>query len=310
MGLYLITWTRLIFKVQCAKATTCSIRNMRAIRSILALTSGRLLWLGLVLLGALNGAANAQPSDSVYLEDLTSPELRARIAAGSHTVLIPIGGTEQNGPHMAIGKHNLRVKYLAGQIARKLGNTIVAPVLAYVPEGSIAPPVAHMRFSGTISVSDATFQAILESTASSFRQHGFREIFFLGDHGGYQKAERAAADRINHDWRSDPRARVYALSAYYDASQGPYIQYLRGKGYSDAEIGLHAGLADTSMMLAIEPSMVRQDLLAQSAQTGPADGVYGDPRRSSAELGRAGLQLIIDQSVRAIQDARQHRPNP
>ena len=252
------------------------------------------------------GSVWAQGRDSVYLEDLTSPELRARIAAGSHTVLVPIGGTEQSGPHIALGKHNARVKYLAGEIAQKLGNAIVAPVLPYVPEGSIFPPVAHMRFSGTLSIPDATFETILDYTARSLRQHGFTDIFFIGDHGGYQKAERAAADQINRAWSADPRFRAYALTAYYEASQAPYIKLLRSKGYSDAEIGLHAGLSDTSLMMAVDKSMVRAEHFSEGAKAGPGGGVYGDPSRSTVELGRAGLQIIIDQSVQAIQDAVQH----
>ena len=251
-------------------------------------------------------AAGAGPN-SVFLEDLTSFELRAAVANGSTTVLVPIGGTEQNGPHMALGKHNLRVKALAGQIAQKLGNAIVAPVLAYVPEGAIFPPVAHMRFSGTISISDASFEAILESTARSFKQHGFRDIVFLGDHGGYQKSELRAAEKVNKEWATEPRFRALALTAYYEASQAPYIQALRSKGYSDAEIGTHAGLADTSLMLAIDKSQVRMDLLAEGAKTGPADGVYGDPRKASAELGQVGVRAIVDRSVQAIQEAvKQH----
>jgi creatinine amidohydrolase/Fe(II)-dependent formamide hydrolase-like protein len=248
-------------------------------------------------------------SNSVFLEDLTSSELRAKVAQGTRTVLIPIGGTEQNGPHIALGKHNVRVKYLAGQIAQKLGNTVVAPVLPYVPEGSIFPPAAHMRFTGTISISDATFIALLESTAKSFKQHGFHDVVFLGDHGGYQKTEVAAADKINREWKSEPTFRAHALTAYYEASQGPYIQWLRSKGFSDAEIGLHAGLSDTSLMLAIDKSMVRTNLLSEGAKTSPADGVYGDPRRSSAEIGQWGLQLIVEKSVQAIQAAIQNHPH-
>lgn len=252
----------------------------------------------------------AQPvfaaSGSVFLEDLTSFELRTLVSNGSTTVLVPIGGTEQNGPHMALGKHNVRVKVLAGQIAQRLGNAIVAPVLAYVPEGAIFPPVAHMRFSGTISISDATFESILESTARSFKQHGFHDIVFLGDHGGYQKSQVHAAEKINKAFAKDGNFRALALTAYYEASQAPYIQTLRTKGYSDAEIGTHAGLADTSMMLAIDKSLVRMDLLAEGAKTGPADGVYGDPRKSSAELGNIAVRVIVDRSVQAIQESLKH----
>lgn len=271
--------------------------------------SPRLLHLAacLALFQSTVGLAAGTAAGSVYLEDLTSFELRAAVANGSTTVLVPIGGTEQNGPHMALGKHNLRVKVLAGQIAQKLGNAIVAPVLAYVPEGAIFPPAAHMRFSGTISISDATFESVLESTARSFKQHGFRDVVFLGDHGGYQKSEVRAADKINKEWASDSRFKALALTAYYDASQAPYIQSLRSKGFSDAEIGTHAGLADTSLMLAIDKSLVRTELLAEGAKTAPADGVYGDPRKSSSELGQIGVRSIVDRSVQAIQEAvKQH----
>ena len=266
-------------------------------------------WLGMLVFCLLCYSPSAFAAGSVFLEDLTSLELRTAIAAGTTTVLVPIGGTEQNGPHMALGKHNVRVKALAGQIAERLGNAVVAPVLAYVPEGSIAPPVAHMRFSGTVSISEAAFESILESTAKSFRQHGFRDIVFLGDHGGYQKSAARAADRINKEFAQAGGAHALALSAYYQASQAPFSQALRAKGYSDTEIGSHAGLADTSMMLAIDKSLVRVDLLAQAARAGASDGVYGDPRKSSAELGKLGLRIIVERSVQAIQDAvKQPRP--
>ena len=106
---------------------------------------------------ALAGPAFAAPS-SVALEDLTWTELRDRIAAGTTTVLVPIGGTEQNGPHMALGKHNVRAKALAERIAATLGNALVAPVIAYVPEGGVDPPSGHMRFPGTLSIPDAAIR--------------------------------------------------------------------------------------------------------------------------------------------------------
>ena len=127
---------------------------------------------------------------SVFLEDLTWTELRDEIAAGKTTIIVPIGGTEQNGPAMALGKHNRRVKLLSERIAIALGNALVAPVIAYVPEGALSPPSGHMRFPGTISVPEAAFETILESAARSFKLHGFKDIVFLGDHGGYQADEK------------------------------------------------------------------------------------------------------------------------
>lgn len=244
---------------------------------------------------------------SVFIEDLTSFELRDMVSNGTTTVLIPIGGTEQSGPHIVLGKHNARVKYLAGQIAQRLGNAVVAPVLAYVPEGRISPPAAHMRFTGTLSISETSFEDILQSTARSFKQHGFHDIVFLGDHGGYQKSEVKAAQRLNKEWSADSSYRAYGLTAYYEASQAPFIKILRSKGFSDAEIGQHAGLSDTSLSLAVDPSLVKMQLLSEAAKLSPADGVNGDPKRSSVALGQIGLKLIVDNSVRAIQDAIKKR---
>jgi creatinine amidohydrolase/Fe(II)-dependent formamide hydrolase-like protein len=271
--------------------------------------AGLALMLILVPIWALPAPAQtAGMSASPYIEDLTSPELEARIAAGATTVLVPIGGTEQSGPHLALGKHNVRARILAGRVAQRLGNAVVAPVIAYVPEGAIAPPAGHMRFAGTISIPDAAFEAILEGAARSFCQHGVRDVFFLGDHGGYQNSEAKAAVRLNRALAGHADCRAHALPEYYQATQVAYVDDLKRRGFGDAEIGLHAGLADTSLSLALDPSSVRPGLLAAGARAGAAGGVRGDPTRSTAELGQLGVARIIDASVAAIRAAVQARP--
>lgn len=239
---------------------------------------------------------------SVTLEQLSSSELRERIAAGSTTIIVPVGGTEQSGPYLALGKHNVRALYLAQHIALRLGQTLVAPVVAYVPEGEIKPPSGHMRFSGTISIPEATFEALLEATARSLRQHGFRDVIFIGDHGGYQKNLAKVAQKLNQSWAADEQCRAYALLDYYQAAQSSYVAELKSRGYSEAEIGTHAGLADTALTLAVDPSLVRSAAMVRQPKPGPADGVQGDPRRASAELGQLGLQRIVDSSVTRLRN--------
>src|SRR5215831_1582855 len=141
--------------------------------------------------------ALAEAPDTVFLEDLTWTEVRDLIQAGKRTIIIPSGGTEQNGPHMALGKHNVRVKALSEKIARQLGNALVAPVVAYVPEGAVDASTGHMRFPGTITVPDETFQAVLESAGRSLKRHGFADVVFIGDHGTSQPGQRRAAARLN-----------------------------------------------------------------------------------------------------------------
>jgi creatinine amidohydrolase/Fe(II)-dependent formamide hydrolase-like protein len=192
------------------------------------------------------------------------------------------------------------------RIARALGNALVAPVIAYVPEGGIEPPTAHMRFPGTITVPDDVFEKTLESAARSFKLHGFRDIVFLGDHGGYQKDEAAVAERLNHDWAKSS-VRAHAVIEYYEVTQTDYVKALENRGYSAAEIGTHAGLADTSLTLALDPSLVRADQLQSGQKWDRSEGVYGDPRRSSAALGQIGVDLIVARTVKDIAKLVQER---
>lgn len=277
---------RVVCWVRCWVATTTDVR--RAFGAALA------AWLVAAV------PVQAGPA-SVELDALTSPELRDRIAAGDTTVLLPIGGTEQSGAHLALGKHNARVAELSRRIAQRLGHTLVAPVMAYVPEGGIEPPQAHMRYAGTITVPEAAFEAVLESAAKSLCHHGFRDVVLLGDHGGYQRSlERVAAKLERERPRSTrPACRTHALTEYYRATQA-YADALRSRGFTADEIGTHAGLADTALTLATEPSMVRSELLARPPRPGERDGVQGDPRRATADLGQAGVELIVDTSVAGI----------
>ena len=98
-------------------------------------------------------------------------------------MIIPTGGTEQNGPHMVLGKHNVRVKFAAGEIAKRLGNTLVTPVLGYVPEGEIDPPTSHMRMDGAITLPPEHLAKVVEFAARGLRAHGFIDIALLGDSG-------------------------------------------------------------------------------------------------------------------------------
>ena len=241
----------------------------------------------------------AQAPDTVLLEELTWTELRDLIGARSTTIIVPVGGTEQNGPHMTLGKHNARVKILSEKIARALGGTLVAPVIAYVPEGRLSPATGHMRFPGTVTVPDLTFQSVLEYAARSFKAHGFRDIVFLGDHGGTQADQKAVAGRLNREWAAT-RVRVHSIEEYYRAADVEFPRLLKARGYREDEVGSHAGLADTSLMLAVDPRMVRSGRLRPAAGPREASGVSGDPTRSSAELGQLGVEMIVSRTADGI----------
>jgi creatinine amidohydrolase len=261
--------------------------------------------LGAILV-LLATSALAQPPDTVFLEELTWPELRALVQAGKTTIILPIGGTEQSGPHLALGKHNVRVRALSERIARTLGNAVVGPVIAYVPEGGLSPPSGHMRFPGTITVPDDVFRRALESAARSVRLHGFRDVVFLGDHGSTQAGQSAVAARLNREWASTP-ARAHAIEEYYRAGTAGFRELLRARGYRPEELGEHGGLTDTALTLAVDPRLVRTDAPRDAQVPGAGTGADGDPRRASAELGRLGADLVVARTVAAIRESTNRR---
>lgn len=287
-----------------------------AMRSLLAVgseeTSSRLstsvLLLGLLYALALSTSPSVAqaPPNTVQLGQLTWTEIRDAVHAGKTTIIIPIGGTEQSGPYMAVGKHNARAAALSDRIARQLGNALVAPVIAYVPEGATDPPTSHMRFPGTITVPTDVFERTVQSAAESFRIHGFTNIVLLGDHGGYQSSLQVVAERLSETWasaRAMPRARALYIPEYYRAVETRFAKQLQARGLG-ADVGTHADLMDTSLMLAVDPSMVRLQQLQQAPKPGASVGVYGgDPRKASATLGRLGTDAQVAAAVQAIERA-------
>lgn len=244
----------------------------------------------------LAGAASVQIPDTVFLEQLTWDEVRDSIAAGKTTVIVPTGGTEQNGPHMALGKHNVRIAANSELIARRLGNTLVAPVMAYVPEGGIDPPTGHMRFAGTISLPDPIFRQVLEYAARSLKQHGFRDIVFIGDSGPNQPGQDAVAATLNAEWAGS-NVRAHAIAGYYRADPEGDAAEMMKRGIRKEEIGNHADVRDTSQMMAVDPRMVRTAKL----QAGDGNnGIQGDPRRPTPEIGRALIERTVVRTVDLI----------
>jgi creatinine amidohydrolase/Fe(II)-dependent formamide hydrolase-like protein len=163
-----------------------------------------------------------------------------------------------------------------------------------------------MRFAGTISIPEAAFETTLEYAARSFRRHGFRDIVLIGDHGGYQKSLAKVAAKLDREWAASP-VRVHAVEEYYRAADRGFADILRKHGVSDAEIGSHAGAADTALSLALDEQLVRSARLHDGSALGAAEGVSGDPRRASAALGRAGVDAIVARTSEAIQrDVARH----
>lgn len=251
----------------------------------------RLAFAGAVLLGVVSAdAGSIEPPPSLHMPALTWREIRAAIDRGHTSVIVPTGGTEQNGPHMVLAKHNLIVERAAERIAAAVGATLVAPVVTLVPEGEFSPPTDNMRFPGTIGISEAAFEAVLDGVARSLKLAGFRTIFLIGDHGQSQAPQARVAERLTKEWRSEG-VRVVQVDAYYD--DAAQTRMLEGRGETRDSIGFHAGLVDTAELLDIAPDAIRRDIFPRLTKPVSELGGSGAPQKATPELGRALLEIRI-----------------
>jgi creatinine amidohydrolase/Fe(II)-dependent formamide hydrolase-like protein len=234
--------------------------------------------------------------DSVWVEELTWMEVRDALAAGKTTVIIPTGGVEMNGPYLATGKHNYVLRATAEAIARKLGNALVAPIVPFVPEGNINPPTEHMKYPGTISLTEDTYERLLTDICSCFRTHGFVNIVLIGDSGGNQKGMKAVADRLNTQWAAG-KARVHFLPEYYDY---PAVdRWLAQQGIKQVPEGFHDDFATTAMMMTVDPTTVRfkQRVAAKKARI---NGVSLEPPENAIAWGKKIVDFRAEQTAKAI----------
>ena len=251
----------------------------------------------LLCLPAAAGVAQSPPK-TVFLEDLTWTEVRDIQKAGTSTIIIPTAGQEQKGPHMVTGEHKYVLQHTTDRIARVVGDALVAPIITYVPEGSWNTPLrGHMAKAGSITLPEDRFIELLVHTGKSLFAGGFRTIILIGVSGGNQAGMKAAADTLNAAFGG--KGRALFIGDYYTKASADIRTYLGGLGFSTESIGSHAGMVDTSELLFVNPSLVRRERMAPNGGS-PDSGVSGDPTKASAELGKALVQIKIDNAVSQI----------
>ena len=237
--------------------------------------------------------------DSVFIEDLTWMEVRDAIRGGKTTVIVASGGIEQNGPYLVTGKHNVVLRGITEAIARKLDDALVAPILKLVPEGDFDPPTSHMRYPGTIGLSQETFRAVLRDVAASLKASGFDDIVFIGDSGGNQKGMEEVAAELTQKWNGAPA--VHYVPEFYDY---PALQnwVKEGQGIHQENEGLHDDFAYTSMMMAVDPKSVRYEQRVPKGRDS-INGVSLTPVERTLELGRQTIDWRASLTVEAISRA-------
>jgi creatinine amidohydrolase/Fe(II)-dependent formamide hydrolase-like protein len=237
--------------------------------------------------------------DSVFLEDLTWLEIRDAMRAGKRNVIVATGGIEMNGPYLVLGKHNIILRGLSEVIARKLGNALVAPIIAFVPEGNIDPPSGHMRYPGSISLTAPTYKALLVDVASSLKAHGFENVILIGDSGGNQAGMKEVASELGQKWAGS-KTRIHFVPEFYDYPG--MQQWIKSQGIAEVDEGHHDEYGISTMMMAMDPQSVR---IKQRIAKGKAsiNGVPLAPAEKAIAFGKRVFEWRAEQTVAAIRKA-------
>jgi creatinine amidohydrolase len=253
------------------------------------------------------GAAYSQTKALVDFEMMTWPEVKNAIhEQGKTTALIYNGGTEQRGPQNVNGGHTLMGHATVIAIAERLGNAIAAPVMPFSVNN------ANADLPGTIGLTGALFAAINEQVAEQMIKNGFKYIVLMGDHGGGQKELGEVAKKLDEKY-SGQGIRVVFCDEVYEKANADFDKWLAANNYPSSS---HAGIPDTSEMLYLggDKGWVRKDLVPAALgdpvrkRGDPRDpnekrvnnGITGDARRSTPELGKRMFDLKVDYAVNQI----------
>lgn len=236
--------------------------------------------------------------DSVFIEELTWIEVRDAMRSGKDIAIVATGGVEMNGPYLATGKHQFILRANVETIARRLGNALVAPLVPFVPEGDIRPPTSHMRYPGTVSVREETFQMLLTDIAESLRTHGFRHIVFLSDSNGNVAGMTAVAKRLAREW-SGQKTSIHYISEYYGTVGAQEV--LKAEAIREVSEGHHDGVVAATQVMVTDPAMARTE---QRVAVGKMsiNGVDITPPRG-IEIGRKIVDHRARLTVAAIRKA-------
>lgn len=245
-------------------------------------------------------AAALSQSPAVMIERMTWTEVREAIDAGKSTAIIIAGSTERNGPHLSLGKHNVVAAHVASLIAGELGDALAYPVVPFAPAGDPDSGTGHMRYPGTVSLSESSFGAVVRDVALSARAAGFKHIMLMGDHGGGQEVLGRVAASLDSQYAAGGTRVRYVPDLYFKA-KAEMKRYLADH---DLPPDVHAGIDDTSELLFLDRDSVwvRRELLS-AVRAG--SGVPKGSHRASAELGRLFLGMKVANAVHQIRLFRQ-----
>jgi creatinine amidohydrolase len=229
-------------------------------------------------------------------------EIGAAAAAGAVAVL-PVGATEQHGPHLATGTDTLLAEHVAGAAAERTGD-VMLPALPY------GCSLGHTdRWPGTLSLHPATMTGVVVEVGTWAHASGFRKLVIVNGHATNGPPCQSAILQLRHAL-PDFRPRFVSI---FDLT--PEI----AARYTEDAPDFHANEAETSMLLHLDESQVRPDRIVDepdrtvgrvltypmSAVTG--SGVVGRPSAASADRGAALVEQLVDALADLLTRAREER---
>ncbi|GAA4665532.1 creatininase family protein [Gordonia humi] len=252
--------------------------------------------------------ADHVPNRELRIENMSSPEIAAAVNSGTRTVVLPLGATEQHGPHLPLSMDALHADELALRIAGRLGDALVLPTVrvGYSPH--------HLGFVGSLSVRASTLEAICEDYLSPLAEYGFKRAILFSGHIGNYPVMREFEERLKRSLTPLSVTVFTDGEAIIDTWQ-KCADEVSGLG---ASVGGHADVAETAVMLAMHPGHVRTESL-ECGYTGTVDGellqrafndgfrsvspngILGDPRGASVPLGQSCLESVTDLIVAHVE---------
>lgn len=237
---------------------------------------------------------------SICFAEHTREDLRE--LAPSSLVVVPLGATEQHGPHLPVGTDFFTIDHLAIEAARKAVDQIPILVAPTLPFGSSDH---HLAFGGTFSLSSEVYYRVICDLLYSLVLDGFKRIFLLNGHGGNHELIQVAARDVARNHPVEIAAASYWMLCW-DA-------LLALGAHKGCRLPGHAGKFETSVMLALRESLVSGELPGREyvfdtdvkGAYGPyrrerygswkeIDGYSDSPSKASAELGQLYLPVMVD----------------
>ena len=265
------------------------------------------------------GLGNGVPPEREFSR-LTWQEVAAMADRERTVLILPMGAIEQHGPHLPLMVDHAIAIGVIGQAVARLDPAVAAYVLPPLPYGKSNE---HGAFPGTISLTATTLLATVMDIGDSLYRSGFRKLILVNGHGGQPPVLDIAATDLHDRY---PTMEVLSIFVWRAA---PTYKALLGD--REGAEGMHAGDAETSLMLALRPDAVRRDRadcvyppdrLPGSAigPKGPlayawrteelsASGTIGDATAASREKGERLLDLLADGWATLITEVY-HLPPP